>query len=90
MAHNVKSLRRLGRVIGQCEALTPAPNVPEKKRTKGVARLRFFVGQAATAAQRKLYVMRCKSPLRSRPHGRGRTFLGIKKLYLHNPFYFFN
>jgi hypothetical protein len=28
-------MRRLGRVIGQCEALTPAPNVAEKNRTKG-------------------------------------------------------
>jgi len=25
----------LGQVIGQCEALTPAPNVVEQKRTKG-------------------------------------------------------
>jgi hypothetical protein len=60
----VKSLRRLGRVIGQCEALTPAPNVPEKNPTKGVARLGFFVGQATTAAQRKLYVKRslCLAP----------------------------
>jgi hypothetical protein len=57
IAYNVKSLRRLGRVIGQCEALTPAPNVPEKKRTTAAGRLRFFVGQAATAAQRKLYVI---------------------------------
>ncbi|GHT71931.1 hypothetical protein FACS1894110_25820 [Spirochaetia bacterium] len=56
---NVKSLRRFGQVIGQCEALTPAQNVPEKKRTKAKGRLRFFVGQAATAAQRIAYVMRC-------------------------------
>jgi hypothetical protein len=42
-------MRRLGRVIGQCVALTPAPNVPEENRTKALQRrLRFFVGQAAT------------------------------------------
>jgi hypothetical protein len=27
--------RRLGRVIGQCEALTPAPNVAEQNRAEG-------------------------------------------------------
>jgi len=26
-----------GQVIGQCEALTPAPNVAEKKLTKGAS-----------------------------------------------------
>jgi hypothetical protein len=56
----VKSLRRLGRVIGQCEALTPAPNVPEKNPTKALLRrMGFFGGQAATAAQRIAYVMCC-------------------------------
>ncbi|GHV48443.1 hypothetical protein AGMMS49546_39000 [Spirochaetia bacterium] len=30
--------------------------MPEKKRTKAAGRLRFFVGQAATAAQRIAYV----------------------------------
>ncbi|GHV58359.1 hypothetical protein AGMMS49579_25710 [Spirochaetia bacterium] len=39
-------------------------NVPEKNPTKGEARLRFFVGQAATAAQRIAYVMRSKILLR--------------------------
>ncbi|GHV24730.1 hypothetical protein AGMMS4952_00880 [Spirochaetia bacterium] len=34
--------------------------MPEKKRTKAKGRLRFFVGQAATAAQRIAYVMRRK------------------------------
>ncbi|GHV62700.1 hypothetical protein AGMMS49587_10320 [Spirochaetia bacterium] len=33
--------------------------MPEKKRTKAKGRLRFFVGQAATAAQRIAYVIRC-------------------------------
>ena len=37
MSHNVLGLRRLGQVIGQCEALTPAPNVLEQNRTKGVS-----------------------------------------------------
>ncbi|GHV08960.1 hypothetical protein FACS189485_21040 [Spirochaetia bacterium] len=32
--------------------------MPEKKRIKAKGRLRFFVGQAATAAQRIAYVMR--------------------------------
>jgi len=31
----------LGQVIGQCVALTPAPNVVEENCTKGVARLLF-------------------------------------------------
>jgi hypothetical protein len=35
LAHNVLGKRRLGQVIGQCEALTPAPNVAEQKRIKG-------------------------------------------------------
>jgi hypothetical protein len=43
ISHNVKGLRRLGQVIRQCEALTPAPNVAEKKRTKALLRrLRFY------------------------------------------------
>jgi len=37
----------LGQVIGQCEALTLAPNVVERNRTKGVARLQFRVTRAA-------------------------------------------
>ena len=32
-------MRRLGQVIGRCEATTPAPNVAEKNRTKGVRAL---------------------------------------------------
>ncbi|GHU68507.1 hypothetical protein FACS189447_10940 [Spirochaetia bacterium] len=32
--------------------------MPEEKRTKAVGRLRFSVGQAATAAQRIAYVKR--------------------------------
>jgi len=39
-------LRRLGQVIGQCEALTPAPNVLEQNRTKSVAQLRFCGSRA--------------------------------------------
>jgi hypothetical protein len=34
MAYNVQGIRRLGQVIGQCEALTPAPNVAERKPHK--------------------------------------------------------
>jgi len=41
----------LGQVIGQCEALTPAPNVAEKKPTKGVARLGFFEARAAEGGE---------------------------------------
>ena len=37
MAYNVLGWRRLGQVIGQCEALTPAPNVVEQNATKGVS-----------------------------------------------------
>jgi hypothetical protein len=58
IAHNVKSLRRFEQVIGQCEALTPAQNVAEKKRTKALLRrLRFFVAGGALAPNRKPYVM---------------------------------
>ena len=32
---NVPDIRRLGQVIGQCVALTPAPNVAETKPHKG-------------------------------------------------------
>jgi hypothetical protein len=35
-------MRRLGQVIGRCEATTPAPNVAEKKRTKGASPTAFF------------------------------------------------
>jgi len=35
-------MRRLGQVIGRCEAATPAPNVAEKKRTKGASPTAFF------------------------------------------------
>ena len=47
MAYNVPGcLRRLGQVIGHCVAMTPAPNVLEQNRTKGVARL-WFCGSRA-------------------------------------------
>jgi hypothetical protein len=57
MAHNVKGLRRFGQVIGQCEALTPAQNAAEKKRTKAAGRLRFFV--AGGAKRRTVNRMLC-------------------------------
>jgi|GEM_PF-6036664 len=34
MSHNVQGWRRLGQVIGQCGALTHAPNVVEQNATK--------------------------------------------------------
>jgi hypothetical protein len=40
-------MRRLGRVIGQCAALTPRPKCAgEKSHKVAQPRLRFFVGQA--------------------------------------------
>jgi hypothetical protein len=44
-------MRRLGRAIGQCEALTPAPNVAEKNRIKAKGRLRFFGARAAKGGE---------------------------------------
>jgi len=35
MAHNVLGKRRLGQVIGQCVALTPALTVAEQNRAEG-------------------------------------------------------
>jgi len=35
IAHNVLGKRRLGQVIGQCAALTPAPTVAEQNRAEG-------------------------------------------------------
>ena len=43
MACNVLGKRRLGQVIGRCEATTPAPNVAEQNRAEGKARTRFCV-----------------------------------------------
>ena len=41
-------LRRFGQVIGQCEALTPAQTVAERKPHKGAKRrLRFFGARGA-------------------------------------------
>jgi hypothetical protein len=51
-------MRRLGRVIGQCEALTPAPNVAEKNRIKAVGRLRFFGARAAQWAAMRIQACR--------------------------------
>jgi len=44
----------LGQVIGQCEALTPAPNVLEQNTTKGEARL-VFCGSRAAERRRSSY-----------------------------------
>jgi len=57
-------MRRLGQVIGRCEATTPAPNVAEKNRAEGKARTRFFVARAADR-RRSAYrpVMRCAHTL---------------------------
>jgi len=41
----------LWQVIGQCEALTPAPDVLEQNRTKGKARLRFCGSRAAEGGE---------------------------------------
>ena len=35
ISHNVLGWRRLGQVIGQCVALTPAPNVGGEKPCRG-------------------------------------------------------
>jgi len=35
MSYNVQDWRRLGQVIGQCAALTPAPNVVKRKPCRG-------------------------------------------------------
>jgi hypothetical protein len=47
-------MRRLGRVIGQCVALTPAPNVAEKNRIKAKGRLRFFGARTAHRAVKRI------------------------------------
>ncbi|GHU86782.1 hypothetical protein FACS189476_00710 [Spirochaetia bacterium] len=54
----MKAIRRFcGCDKGNRKVSSNCKNVPEKKRTKAAGRLRFFVGQAATAAQRIAYVM---------------------------------
>ncbi|GHV06160.1 hypothetical protein FACS189485_14250 [Spirochaetia bacterium] len=57
MAYNVKAIRRFCAPNKETEGFQGQKNVPEKTPTKGEARLGFFVGQAATAAQRIAYVM---------------------------------
>ncbi|GMO28858.1 MAG: hypothetical protein Ta2B_09780 [Termitinemataceae bacterium] len=66
MSHNVKGIQR----FCGCDKGN-RKNVPEKKRTKGEARLGFFVGQARVLkAKRIAYVIRRKNPRRSITHGR--------------------
>ncbi|GHV08260.1 hypothetical protein FACS189485_19580 [Spirochaetia bacterium] len=57
MSYNVKAIRRFCAPNKETVGFQGHKNVPEKKRTKAKGRLRFFVGQAATAAQRIAYVM---------------------------------
>jgi len=56
VAANVLGWRRLGQVIGQCEALTPAPNVAETKPHKGQSPTAVFRSLAARTGRRTLTV----------------------------------
>jgi hypothetical protein len=47
-------MRRLGRVIGQCGALTPAPNVAEKNRIKGVSPTAVFWSPSRRKAAKRI------------------------------------
>ncbi|GHV08544.1 hypothetical protein FACS189485_20160 [Spirochaetia bacterium] len=61
IAHNVKAIRRFCAPNKETVGFQGHKNVPEKNPTKALLRrLGFFVGQAATAAQRIAYVKRSK------------------------------
>jgi len=56
MAHNESGKRRLGQVIGQCEALTPASTVAEQNRAEGCKPEHGFVEPSRPVGRRTFTV----------------------------------
>ena len=56
ISHNESGKRRLGQVIGQREALTPAPTVAEQNRAEGCKPEHGFVEPSRPAGRRTFTV----------------------------------
>ena len=59
IAHNVPDIQRLGQAIGQCRALTPAPNVAETKPHKGQSPTAVFRSPEPPNRRRSVYRLLC-------------------------------